>query len=67
MKRRPYAWVVVNVENKYSEMWPTKAAAREHALDLLWFYKGVEIRPLYLGRAVKWIGRKERAARSWKR
>lgn len=65
MKRRPIGYLVQQSGlGEYAEIVRTKKEAVQVARECLWWSKKVTVRPLYAGRPVAWVGRREIARRA---
>ena len=65
MKRKPVAYMVQQRGlPEYAEIVGTKKEAVFIARDCLWWSPHVTIRPLYAGKPLQWISRREAARRA---
>ena len=65
--RRPIGYMVQQRGlSEYAEIARTKREAIQIAREGLWWSRQITIRPLYAGRPLRWIGRREAARRAGK-
>lgn len=63
--RRPFGYLVQQRGlGEYAEVCRTKKEAIQAARECLWWSRQVTIRPLYAGRKLRWIGKREAARRA---
>lgn len=65
MKRRPVGYLVQQSGlAEYAEIVRTKKEAAQVAKECLWWSQKVTVRPLYAGRPLAWISKREAARRA---